>query len=90
MSQLIISGSPHIHGDESVKKIMYTVVLALVPAIAVSVYFFGLDAIRVLTVAVGASVLFEWLIQKYVLKGPLTINDGSGLVAGGTCPCAAA
>lgn len=82
MSQLIISGSPHIHGDESVKKIMYTVVLALVPAIAVSVYFFGLDAIRVLTVAVGASVLFEWLIQKYVLKGPLTINDGSGIVAG--------
>lgn len=82
MSKLIISGSPHVHGDESVSKIMYTVVLALVPAMLVSVYFFGFDAVRVLAISVTACVLFEWLIQKYLIKGPLTIGDGSAVVAG--------
>lgn len=82
MNQLTISGSPHVHGDESVKKIMTTVVLAMVPAILVSIYFFGLSSVRVLTTAIVSCVLFEFLIQKFLLKGPLTINDGSAIVAG--------
>lgn len=77
-----ISGSPHVHGDENVKKIMYTVVYAMIPAMLVSVYFFGLDAIRVLLVSVLSCLFFEWAIQKYIIKGPLTINDGSAVVAG--------
>jgi electron transport complex protein RnfD len=82
MSTLVVSGSPHVHGDTSVKKIMYGVVIAMVPAILVSVYFFGLDALRVILVSSLACLFFEWIIQKYVIKGPLTINDGSALVAG--------
>lgn len=82
MSQFTISGSPHVHGDDSVKKIMYTVVLAMVPAMLVSVYFFGFDAIRVMTLSVVSCLFFEWVIQKYLIKGPLTINDGSAVVAG--------
>lgn len=77
-----ISGSPHVHGDENVKRIMYTVVYAMIPAMLVSVYFFGFDAIRVLLVSVMACLFFEWAIQKYIIKGPLTINDGSAVVAG--------
>lgn len=79
---LTVSGSPHIHGDSSVKKIMYTVVMAMVPAMLVSVYFFGLDALRVLLISSLACLFFEWLIQKYLIKGPITINDGSALVTG--------
>ena len=79
---LTVSGSPHIHGDSSVKKIMYTVVMAMVPAMLVSVYFFGLDALRVLLISSLACLFFEWLIQKYLIKGPVTINDGSALVTG--------
>ena len=79
---LTVSGSPHVHGDSSVKKIMYTVVVAMVPAMLVSVYFFGLDALRVLVISSLACVFFEWLIQKYLLKGPVTIGDGSALVTG--------
>ena len=79
---LTVSGSPHIHGDSSVKKIMYTVVMAMVPAMLVSVYFFGLDALRVLVISSLACLFFEWLIQKYLIKGPVTINDGSALVTG--------
>ncbi len=79
---LTVSGSPHVHGDSSVKNIMYTVVIAMVPAMLVSVYFFGLDALRVLLISSLACMFFEWLIQKYLIKGPVTIGDGSALVTG--------
>ncbi len=79
---LTISGSPHIHGDNSTKKIMYGVVVALMPAVLVSVYFFGLNAVRVLLLSVIFSLFFEWIIQKYLIKGPVTITDGSALVTG--------
>jgi electron transport complex protein RnfD len=77
-----ISGSPHVHGEENVKKIMYTVVYAMIPAMLVSVYFFGFDALRVLLISVAACLFFEWAIQKYIIRGPITINDGSAVVAG--------
>lgn len=82
MNKFTISGSPHVHGDESTKKVMYGVVIAMIPAVLVGVYYFGLDAVRVLLLAVAASLFFEWLIQKYLIKGPLTIKDGSALVTG--------
>ena len=82
MSLLTVSGSPHIHSDQPVNKIMYGVVIAMVPAMLVSVYFFGLGAAKIMLVSVLACLFFEWIIQKYMLKGPLTINDGSALVTG--------
>ncbi len=82
MNKFKISGSPHVHGDDSTKKVMYGVVIAMIPAVLVGVYYFGLDAVRVLLLAVVASLFFEWVIQKYLIKGPLTINDGSALVTG--------
>lgn len=82
MDLLTVSGSPHVHGHQSVKSIMYGVVVAMIPAIFVSVYFFGVEAARVMFISVVACLFFEWLIQKYLLKGPLTINDGSALVTG--------
>lgn len=82
MSILTVSGSPHIHQDQSVPRIMYGVVYAMVPAILVSVYIFGLDAARVLLISVAACLFFEWAIQKYIIRGELTVNDGSALVTG--------
>lgn len=82
MGLLTVSGSPHVHGDLSVKKIMYGVVYAMVPAMLVSVYFFGLDALRIILISVLACLFFEWAIQKYIIKGPITIDDGSAVVAG--------
>ncbi len=80
MNKFFISGSPHIQGDESTKKIMYGVVIAMIPTVLFSIYFFGVDAIRVFLIAIAASLFFEWIIQKYLIKGALTINDGSALV----------
>jgi electron transport complex protein RnfD len=61
---------------------MYGVVYALIPAMLVTVYFFGFNAIRVLALSVVFSLLFEWIIQKYLIKGDITITDGSALVTG--------
>jgi len=80
MNKFTVSGSPHIHGDDSTKKIMYGVVIAMIPTVLFSIYFFGVDAIRVFVIAIAASLFFEWVIQKFLIKGPLTINDGSALV----------
>ncbi|GAB1417246.1 RnfABCDGE type electron transport complex subunit D [Bacteroidales bacterium] len=82
MNQLVISGSPHIHDHDNVKKIMYAVVVAMIPAMLASVYFFGFDALRVMVIAVLSALLMEWGVQKYLLKGPLCINDGSAVVSG--------
>ncbi len=82
MNLLTVSGSPHIHGDESVKKIMYGVIIALIPAMIVSIYVFGLAAIILILTSVISCVLFEYLIQKYLIKGELTITNGSAIITG--------
>lgn len=80
--RLVVSPSPHIHGPDSVKKNMYGVVIALLPALAASIWFFGLGAIIVTLTAVASCVLFEWLIQKYLMKTTPSISDGSAAVTG--------
>jgi electron transport complex protein RnfD len=61
---------------------MYGVVLALMPALFTSVFYFGIGAIIVTATSVVSCMLVEFLIQKYILKKPLSINDGSALVTG--------
>ena len=82
MNNYLISGSPHIHGGESTKKIMYSVIIALMPAFLFSIYYFGFNAVRVTLISVAACVLTEWLIQKYMIKGECTIGDGSAIITG--------
>lgn len=79
---LTISPSPHSYGDDSVNKIMFGVVLALMPAQLASVYFFGIGSIILSVVAIASCVGFEWLIQKYIMKVRPTISDGSAVLTG--------
>ena len=82
-NKLTISLSPHVHGGDSVKKNMYGVCIALVPALLCSFYFFGIGAIAVTAVSVASCVFFEWAINKYMLKNPRpTITDGSAILTG--------
>ncbi|MCR3956815.1 MAG: RnfABCDGE type electron transport complex subunit D [Gudongella sp.] len=78
---LIVSQSPHIRSDESVKRTMLDVIIALVPAMIGSVYFFGFDAIRLLLITVVAALIFEYGIQK-LFKKPVRIMDLSAVVTG--------
>nr|HPN23100.1 RnfABCDGE type electron transport complex subunit D [Tenuifilaceae bacterium] len=80
--QVIVSPSPHVHSGESTSRLMFNVVLALMPAFAVSLYYFGVGAFIVTLLAVGSCVIFEYLIQKFLLKGNPTITDGSAIVTG--------
>ncbi len=79
---IIVSASPHVHSDRTSKKLMYDVIIALTPAFLVSIYVFGLGALIVTSVAIASCVLFEYLIQKYLLKTAVTITDGSALLTG--------
>lgn len=83
MSNLInISPSPHVHGAETTRKLMFNVALALLPALLASVLFFGAGAIIVTAISVASCILFEYLIQRFVLKKPVSVTDGSALVTG--------
>lgn len=83
MSKLIVSLSPHAHGTDTVERNMYGVIIALMPALLVSFYFFGLGSVIVTATSVAACVFFEWAISKYILRQErLTICDGSAILTG--------
>ena len=82
MKLLNVSGSPHVHSDESTKKIMWRVNLALIPALLVGIAYFGLNALVIAAVSVACCCLFQWLIEKFIMKTPSTICDGSAVVTG--------
>ena len=79
---LNVSMSPHEHGTETTQKLMKGVLIALAPAFLITVWFFGWAAIFVTALAVASCVGFEFVIQKYLLKKPNTINDLSAAVTG--------
>ncbi|MBO5233274.1 MAG: RnfABCDGE type electron transport complex subunit D [Prevotella sp.] len=82
MSNLVVSLSPHAHGTDSVEKNMYGVVIALLPALLASFYFFGLGSLIVCLVSVAACLFFEWAICKAFLNRTPSLLDGSALVTG--------
>ncbi len=82
MGLLTVSGSPHVHGGLSVKKVMWGVVIAMVPAMLASFYFFGLGAIKVTLVAVLSAVIFEYVIVKFIMKQKPDLMDGSAVITG--------
>ncbi len=82
-NKLIVSLSPHIHSGDSIKKNMYGVLVALVPALLVSFLFFGLGAFVVTLTSVASCVFFEWVIEKFLMKRKeTTVGDGSAIITG--------
>ncbi len=76
-----VSATPHLRDRTDVSGIMYSVAIALMPALAGSVYFFGVRALWIVALTVVSCIATEGLIQKLTGK-PLTIRDGSALVTG--------
>jgi electron transport complex protein RnfD len=79
--KLIVSTSPHVHANSSVRTVMVDVLIALVPALAAAVYFFGLRALVLTAVTALSAVAAEYGWQR-LLKKPVTVRDGSALVTG--------
>lgn len=80
-NRLIVSASPHLHKDESVRMIMWMVVLSLIPAGIGGVAFFGSNALWVILLGVISAVVTEFILQK-LSKNKITVLDGSAVLTG--------
>jgi len=79
---LNVSPSPHQQSPETTRKLMYGVVIALLPALAASIYYFGVGAIIVTLTSVFSCVAVEYIVSKYILKVKPSVSDGSAIVTG--------
>ncbi|MGM9806061.1 MAG: RnfABCDGE type electron transport complex subunit D [Candidatus Aphodosoma sp.] len=79
---LTLSPAPHIHSGDSVSRRMSNVVIALIPAYLASLYYFGFGALCVSIISIVSCLLFEYLIQRFILKGENTLGNMSALVTG--------
>lgn len=80
-AKLMITPSPHFRDDINTRKIMLTVATALLPALVMSIFYFGIRALLLTAVCVVSCVVFEYLFAK-VTKKPVTISDCSAVVTG--------
>ena len=80
-SSIIVSGTPHVRSKESIQSIMRDVVIALIPASVMGIYYFGIKALMLIIVSIVSSVVFEWGYEK-ILKKPVTISDFSAILTG--------
>lgn len=81
MANFVVSGTPHVRSKESIQSIMRDVIIALVPATAMGIYYFGISALILIIAAIASSVIFEALCQK-IMKKPVTVSDLSAVVTG--------
>ena len=81
-NKFFVSPSPHVHSDYSTVRLMGDVVIALLPALMVSVRVFGWNVLAITAVSIASCVLLEFLVQKYLVKGPVTVNNLSAVVTG--------
>ena len=79
--KLIASSSPHIRSNEDTRSIMLDVIIALLPALAWSVYCFGWKALLLTAVSVVSCVFFEWAYRK-LMKKSCMVGDLSAVVTG--------
>ena len=82
MDKYLVSPSPHVHANVSTTSLMRDVVIALVPALIVSVIFYGWSELLVIATSVLFCVGLEYLITRFLMKKPSTIGDLSAVVTG--------
>ena len=81
-NRFFVSPAPHVHSDYSTTRLMGDVVIALLPALMVSIRVFGWNVLAITAVSIASCVLLEYLVQKYLVKGPTTICNLSAVVTG--------
>lgn len=78
---LIVAPSPHLRDSDTTEKIMFSVLISLLPVIGASFYFFGWDAVRLILLSSATAIITEYAFQ-YIRKIPIQIGDGSALLTG--------
>ena len=79
--KLVVSPSPHIRDNDTTEKAMFAVLVALLPVLAASIYFFRFDAVRLVLLSAAAAIATEAIFQR-LRKQPIRVGDGSALVTG--------
>jgi electron transport complex protein RnfD len=78
---LTVSPSPHCHSGARITGVSFSFLLALLPAAALGIYYYGFDAVRVMGASVASAMLAEAVIQS-IFRKPITLADGSAAVSG--------
>ena len=77
-----VSPAPHISSGISVRKIMYLVILALLPSGLAGIYIFGISSLKVIAISIASCVLSEALFLKFRARDPKISLDGSAILTG--------
>lgn len=80
MDKYLVSPNPHVHARVSTRSLMADVLIALCPAVIVSLLFYGWSALLLYVVSIVSCVGLEYLITKYMLRRPSTVGDLSAVV----------
>lgn len=80
-NRLIASSSPHIRDAESTQSLMLDVIIALLPALVASIFYFGYNSMILVITSVLSAVITEFVCQKFMNK-PITVSDLSAVVTG--------
>ncbi len=78
---LLVSPPPFIKREKTTQKVIWSVIIALLPPVVASLYLFKITGAGVLLASVGACLLTEAAVQKYSKKN-VTIDDGTALITG--------
>ena len=82
MSDLVnVSASPHVRSRMSTSRIMFLVIISLIPVTVFGIYRFGFNAALLVAVCIAACVATEFLYEV-LMKLPVTIGDLSAVVTG--------
>lgn len=80
--KLNISLSPHIHSGRSTRRMMWMVVAAMVPALLIALWTFGVPALIITCVCVASCIITEWVITKFLMRKETSVTDGSVIITG--------
>lgn len=81
-NKFIVAPAPHMHNPHSTQSLMRDVIIALLPALAVSAWVYGLGVLMVTAIAIVSCVVFEYIFQRLFLGGRQTITNLSAIVTG--------
>lgn len=81
-NKFIIAGAPHVQTHQSTTRIMGDVIIALIPAVIISTVIFGISVLAITALSILSCVMFEYLIQKFLIQGKQTVSNLSAAVTG--------
>ena len=79
---LKISTAPHMQTNQDTRSIMRDVIIALMPAAAMAIMFFGINAFAVILTSVAACMMWEYLANRFWFKKGNTVTDLSAVITG--------